>query len=152
MLVLSRRENEKVVFSNLGVSVEVLRVAGKVVRLGIEAPAEIQILREELTEPTAASHLSANAASHVASLAKTVRHAIRNRLNIASLGLQVLQRRLESGDADAAEATIAKIFNELSEIDAVLDSSKQAESSPAERLVPAAISPAPCADRRRQPQ
>ncbi len=141
MLVLSRRENEKVVFANLGVSVEVLRVAGKVVRLGIQAPAEIQILRDELTDPTTARHLPADhlpadhlpadhlpvrAAPPVASLAKTVRHAIRNRLNIASLGLQVLQRRLESGDADAVEATIAKIFNELSEIDAVLDSSKPA--------------------------
>ena len=59
MLVLSRRENEKVVFANLGVSVEVLRVAGKVVRLGIQAPAEIQILREELTDPAAANDLSA---------------------------------------------------------------------------------------------
>ena len=129
MLVLSRRENEKVVFANLGVSVEVLRLAGKVVRLGIQAPAEIQILREELADPTAVGDASANHRPPVASLAKTIRHTIRNRLNIASLGLQVLQRRLELGDADAAEATIAKIFNELSEIDAALDSSKQAESS-----------------------
>ena len=90
--------------------------------------------------------------SPAASLAKTVRHAIRNRLNIASLGLQVLQRRLESGDADAAEATIAKIFNELSEIDAVLDSSKQAESSQPRESVPAAVARTPCADRGRQSQ
>ncbi len=129
MLVLSRHENEKVVFPNLGVSVEVLRVAGKVTRLGIEAPAEIQILRGELADASAANDLFAKASPPGASLAKSVRHAIRNRLNVASLGLQVLQRRLESGDANAAEATIAKIFNELSEIDAALDSSKQAESS-----------------------
>ncbi len=129
MLVLSRHENEKVVFPNLGVSVEVLRVAGKVTRLGIEAPAEIQILRGELADASAANDLFAKASPPGASLAKSVRHAIRNRLNVASLGLQVLQRRLESGDAEAAEATIAKIFNELSEIDAVLDSSKQANSA-----------------------
>ena len=131
MLVLSRRENEKVVFANLGVSVEVLRLAGKVVRLGIEAPAEIQIIREELAPPTANAS-SAKPAADVAPLTKTVRHAIRNRLNIASLGLQVLQRRLEAGDADAAEATIAKIFNELSEIDAALESSKPAGPSKGE--------------------
>ncbi len=129
MLVLSRREKEKVVFANLGVAVEVLRVAGKVVRLGIDAPADIRILREELTDPTAANAMSAPQSPPAASMAQTVRHAIRNRLNVASLGLQVLQRRLESGDAEAAEATIAKIFNELSEIDAVLDSSKQADSA-----------------------
>jgi carbon storage regulator CsrA len=126
VLVLSRRENEKVVFANLGVSVEVLRLAGKVVRLGIQAPAEIQILREELAAPPAADGPSARVAPGLP-LVKSVGHMIRNRLNIASLGLQVLQRRLETGDADAAEATIAKIFNELSEIDAMLDSSQPPE-------------------------
>jgi carbon storage regulator CsrA len=134
MLVLSRRENEKVVFANLGVSVEVLRVAGRIVRLGISAPAEIQILREELADSNARAP-SSPVSSHVASLDRSARHTIRNRLNIASLGLQVLQRRLESGDGESVEATIAKIFNELSEIDAVLNwpqqmaSSKQAEPS-----------------------
>ena len=152
MLVLSRRENEKVVFANLGVSVEVLRLAGKVVRLGIDAPAEIQILREELTDPAAAGDPSAKGTAPAALLTKTLRHTIRNRLNIASLGLQVLQRRLESGDEDAAEATIAKIFNELSEIDAVLDSSKQAELARQHESSQTPAHPPPRADRGRQSQ
>jgi two-component system, OmpR family, response regulator len=50
MLVLSRRLNEKVVFPGLGVTVQVVSVRPGVVRLGIEAPSEVQVLREELLQ------------------------------------------------------------------------------------------------------
>jgi len=53
MLVLSRRLNEKVVFPALGVTVQVVSVKPGVVRLGIEAPSEVRVLREELLpQPT----------------------------------------------------------------------------------------------------
>ena len=47
MLVLSRKPNEKL---HLGgnITVTVLKVRGKVVRLGIEAPDDVRILRGEL--------------------------------------------------------------------------------------------------------
>jgi carbon storage regulator CsrA len=48
MLVLSRRVNETVVFHELGVTVRVLRVKGGVVRLGVEAPPAVPIVRGEL--------------------------------------------------------------------------------------------------------
>lgn len=48
MLVLSRREAEKVLFPNLGISIEITRVQGSTVRLGIDAPKEIRIIRGEL--------------------------------------------------------------------------------------------------------
>ena len=38
MLVLSRREADKILFPSLGITVEVLRVQGNRTRLGIEAP------------------------------------------------------------------------------------------------------------------
>ena len=50
MLVLSRGHNDKVVFPTLGISVEILRVAGNKVRLGIEAPEEIPVHRHEVHE------------------------------------------------------------------------------------------------------
>ena len=50
MLVLSRRQNEKVVFPTLGISIEVRRIAGKRVQLAIAAPANIPILRHEVLE------------------------------------------------------------------------------------------------------
>ncbi len=49
MLILSRREAEKVLFPGLGISVEITRVQGRSVRLGIQAPDEIRIIRGILT-------------------------------------------------------------------------------------------------------
>jgi carbon storage regulator len=48
MLVLSRKADETIVFPELGISVEVIRVKGSVVRLGIKAPDSVRILRGEL--------------------------------------------------------------------------------------------------------
>ena len=53
MLVLSRRENQSIVFPSLDIRVDVIRVAGKVVRIGVEAPREVRVLRGELTESPA---------------------------------------------------------------------------------------------------
>lgn len=47
MLVLTRKQNEKIRIGN-EVTITVLRTKGKGVRLGIEAPAHINILRGEL--------------------------------------------------------------------------------------------------------
>lgn len=48
MLVLSRRSKERVLFPTLGVCVTVVEVKGQSVRLGIEAPPEVPIMRAEL--------------------------------------------------------------------------------------------------------
>ena len=50
MLVLSRRVGEKIVFPAIGAYVNVLSVKGGTVRLSIELPAEVLILREELRD------------------------------------------------------------------------------------------------------
>jgi len=49
MLILSRRKAQKVLFPGLDISVEVLGFNGKQVRLGIDAPPEIRVIRDELT-------------------------------------------------------------------------------------------------------
>ena len=48
MLVLSRRENEKVLFPELGITIKVIKMKGNQVRLGISAPESIKVLRGEL--------------------------------------------------------------------------------------------------------
>jgi carbon storage regulator len=47
MLVLTRKRGEKLVLGN-GVTVTVLEVIGRRVRIGIEAPKDVPILRGEL--------------------------------------------------------------------------------------------------------
>lgn len=48
MLVLSRKPGERIVAPQWGLAITVLAVEGKAVRLGIDAPAEVAVLREEL--------------------------------------------------------------------------------------------------------
>jgi carbon storage regulator len=62
MLVLSRKCGERIVISEQNIVVTVLEVRGEQVRLGIEAPEDIPIHRQEiwqriknLTEPAAAA-------------------------------------------------------------------------------------------------
>ena len=59
MLVLSRRETERIRLGD-SIVVTVVRVTGDKVRLGIDAPADVVVLREELepherTDPTTTS-------------------------------------------------------------------------------------------------
>jgi carbon storage regulator CsrA len=123
MLVLSRGRNDKVVFPMLGISVEILRVAGNKVRLGIDAPHEIPVHRHEVSERMEANGEIATVkfpASGKSAAAKLT-HDMRNRLNAAALGLHLLHRNVETGDLSDAEATIFKIFNELKAIENELE-------------------------------
>jgi len=62
MLVLSRKRGEKIVFSELGVELMVVDIRGDRVRLGITAPLDIPVYREEvlarLEQQTAAHHVA----------------------------------------------------------------------------------------------
>lgn len=50
MLVLSRKKGEQILVPECGVTVKVLAVKGNTIRLGIEAPADVEILRAEIHE------------------------------------------------------------------------------------------------------
>lgn len=47
MLVLSRKKNESIVIGE-NIKIEVLKVSGNTVRIGIQAPRDIKVLRGEL--------------------------------------------------------------------------------------------------------
>ena len=119
MLVLSRRAEEKIIFPQSGITVHVLGVRGNVVRIGVEAPPEIKVLREELAgtqaPPPAAKQPAAS-------------HALRNRLNKISLLTNLLERQTAAGRAEEAAATLRK----LSEVVASLngDPAKGAKAAP----------------------
>ena len=62
MLVLSRRTNERIKLGD-SITVTVVRVAGDKVRLGIEAPRDLVVLREELERRPAARSTNARPAT-----------------------------------------------------------------------------------------
>ena len=66
MLVLTRRQNEKIVLPGLNITIQVLDLKGGRVRIGIDAPPDVKILRSEVVtgfeelamsgEPVGAGH------------------------------------------------------------------------------------------------
>jgi carbon storage regulator CsrA len=137
MLVLSRGQNDKVVFPTLGISVEIIRVAGKKVRLGIEAPQEIPVHRHEVCERIQSKAEAGEENEQVFKFPEAkkpylarLNHDTRNRLNAAALGLHLLHRKLENGDLTDAESTIFTIFNELKGIETLLEEPTKPAANP----------------------
>jgi carbon storage regulator CsrA len=126
MLVLSRGCNDKVVFPTLGMSVEILRIAGNKIRLGIDAPQEIPVLRHEVAHRVGYTDDPSQSKKNDLSRAT---HAMRNRIHTAVLGLHLLHNQFECGENRDAEATIFKIFNELRAIEDELDPAAGSEHS-----------------------
>jgi len=58
MLVLSRKLNEKIVIDG-NIVVTIVKVDRNTVRLGIEAPRDVQVMREELVRETVEVELDA---------------------------------------------------------------------------------------------
>ena len=52
MLVLSRRNNEKIVLPGLGITITILESKSNKVSIGIDAPREVQITRPGAPRPT----------------------------------------------------------------------------------------------------
>lgn len=116
MLVLSRKQEERILFPNLGITVEILRVAGNNVRVGVDAPKTVRVLRGELADDEAIEEGKR--------LASKERHHFRNRLNAASLAMHLLQKQLDAGNFSGAEQSLAKAletFTELNELTAKQD-------------------------------
>lgn len=118
MLVLSRKPQQSIVFPTLGLSVQIVRVAGQTVRVGVDAPDSIPILRGELADASASGAL-AGAAEEAA---RQARHHLRGRLNTATLALSLAQRQLHAGLATDADGTLEQALAELEKLEVELAS------------------------------
>lgn len=76
MLVLSRRKDESIVLPELGITIEVIRVKGNKVRLGIKAPDSVRILRSEL-ESVVSEFESTDPTMDSTSCSKTIKTSVR---------------------------------------------------------------------------
>ena len=85
MLVLSRKINESIVIDGR-ITVNVLRVEGEVVKIGITAPKEIHVLRKEVYDEIQANNMQAVGAS---------RSALKRLLNGKKSALQTAERQRE---------------------------------------------------------
>jgi carbon storage regulator CsrA len=79
MLVLTRRCHEKVVLPTIGVEMEVLRIEGNRVRLGICAPANVSIYRNEVADRMAQERCTMNAETELREYEEALRAEVCSR-------------------------------------------------------------------------
>lgn len=112
MLVLARRPGQKILFPGLGIAVEVLRQQGNVTRLGIEAPDDVVIMRDEVVSASAD-----NRPQQQPTLARLTCEELRQKTNLLMTNLQQLQQRLDSGTADEPEERLTELLSQLTEME-----------------------------------
>ena len=98
MLILSRRQNEKVNFPALGITIEVIRTGQKKVQLGIDAPPEIRVIRDELDwheqRPNSPE------------LNRTSADSVRSELQNVAMAIRLSQNLMQQGRYEIAEQSL----------------------------------------------
>ncbi len=136
MLALSRRCGERVLFPGLNIAVEILQIRGNNVRLGIGAPPEIGVFREEIVP--SAKNIYARLGTADPHLALT--NAQRNQLNTAALAFHVVEKQLEAGLIADARATLQHGLKLLEELDRSVERERKVfESKPTPRDIEALL-------------
>jgi carbon storage regulator CsrA len=124
MLVLSRRTDETIMFPSVGIALKVLKVRGQIVKLGIEAPADIEVCRPDAKHRPQGPPRSRR---------RLDRHDLRGRVNNVRLALAVFDRQRALGMENEAEQTFQRLLTLLAELDAQLsraDDTELAEKAP----------------------
>src|SRR5439155_7131501 len=101
---------------HLGIAMQILRVGGGKVRLGIEAPDSVSVVRHEI----ASDEQLAEFAERLRSSAKNASHEVRNQLHTTLLGLALVHKQLAYNLVDDAEETLARLIDNMTGLDAEL--------------------------------
>lgn len=110
MLVLSRKVHDSILFPELDISIEIVQVKGKSVRVGIDAPVEIKVLRGELE--------STDRMAQTISLSGEDEHEVRNKLNSLSIGVALAKKLIERGDFNSAAERLHAVLKDIQDRDA----------------------------------
>ena len=95
MLVVTRKQDQKITFPGLGITVHLLRINGATVKVGIDAPPEVRILRDEL----------APGADETPSL-RPDHHALANALSKITLAVHLARKQWDIGRPADADVTL----------------------------------------------
>lgn len=131
MLVLSRRLNEKLLFPSINATIQIVSSKQGTVRLGIEAPPEVKVLREEiahrettLVEPVTTSH----------DQPLKLLSQLRDRLLRTGIGLGAVQLLLDTGNSEAAQRVLGRIRDEFQLLRRGVEG--ELDETPAKKAVP----------------
>jgi carbon storage regulator CsrA len=112
MLVLSTRLNEKILLPDTNTAIEVVAIHSGAVRLGISAPEDVRILRENVHDKVAEWGPEPVPEDRVPSL-QDVKRLIDKRLEIAREGINEARKCLRNGQEEDARVLLEKIDEDL---------------------------------------
>jgi carbon storage regulator len=104
MLVLSRRTNEKLLLPDINVTVQVVGIRPGQVRLGIDAPPHVQVLRAEIAKQYAKPPSTDE------------QRSLANQVSDANATLAMLGRQLEAGLIEGAQVTLERLARDFAKL------------------------------------
>jgi len=119
MLVLSRRTNDKIVFPSINATIQIVAVKAGTVRLGIDAPHNIPVFREEILGRDPAATVAPRDA--VTPVLRELAHQVNNRLNSCTIGVALLRRQLDLGMVRDMGTTLGRVERELAALKEQMD-------------------------------
>jgi carbon storage regulator CsrA len=128
MLVLSRRPHEKICIPAIDATIYVTAVKPGVVRVAIDAPNDVAILRGELTQPPSRAGKKPSAPEKPA---RTLLRAVADRLRQFGIGLGAIRLQLNAGMIRDAAATLMCVQGELQLLRYGIDGEAEEDPSPA---------------------
>jgi len=108
MLVLTRKLNETIHFPELDISVNILSLGSSKVRVGIDAPLEISVIRGELED-----RRDVNERPRSIRLMSDTEHSLRNVLNELNVATALTKKLIASGKTGFAATVLNNALNEL---------------------------------------
>lgn len=103
MLVLARQPGQKIILPAIDTTIEICRVKGDTVRVGIQAPNGILVLRDELADPATPYQSILDGFEQ----ARKINHQLRGQLHAVSLQAALVRKQLEAG------APLAELYETL---------------------------------------
>jgi carbon storage regulator CsrA len=125
MLVLSRKESQRIVFPTVGIAMEVIRVQGKATRIGIDAPDEIPIFRGEVAD---LKGIEFSSDTDPKDQLRRLARAVRERLDAAAVSLNQLHQHCENDPNPRIREMILDVFRELKQLDAEADAAVETDA------------------------
>jgi sRNA-binding carbon storage regulator CsrA len=103
MIILSSRLHDKIGFPDFDTTIEIVALQSGTVRLGIDAPEQVRVLRDSLPERNGGE----------AATLHQLNKLVEKRLEITRQGLDELRKNLAQGLNENAEAILERIDEDL---------------------------------------
>jgi carbon storage regulator len=108
MLVLARRLNERIIIPCVQTAIQIVGIQGGIIRLGIEAPTDVKVFREEVLGPGEAMTPPDGG--------RAAKDDLSRRLADSAQELAVLRQQLRGKVPESAAATLYRLDRELAEL------------------------------------